>query len=502
MGAGSRKIMNNTEPPNRISRISLFRNWISLCGLVIAMGSFFSFVLLFAMDAASHSSNPYVGILTFVVAPTFLILGLFLMAVGWVLARRKVFKSAPSRVPHLLEIDLSRPRDRRGLVAFVLGAALFLLLSAIGSYRTYHFSESVQFCGQTCHEPMKPEFTTYQHSPHAKVECTACHVGPGVTSFVQAKLNGVRQLVGTLRNNFSRPIESPRNLRPAQVICEQCHWSKKYIGDLERTYTHFLSDETNTVTTVRMLLKVGGGDPTHGPVGGIHWHMNIANTVEYITTNGNRQVIPWVRLTDANGKVTEFKTDSFKDDPAKYQIRKVDCMDCHNRPAHQFRAPQDAVDLAMSLGRIDPTIPMIKSNLVDILTKTNTTEVLALKSIDSLLRTRYPAQARIDTVIKEAQQIYTNNFFPEMKADWRVYPDNIGHMNSAGCFRCHDGLHKSTDGKRKIEASDCNSCHVILAQGSGANLAQLNPVGIKFTHPDSSSDGDKANCIDCHAASQ
>lgn len=480
--------------------MSLFRNWISLSGLVIALGSFFSFLLLFAMDAMQQSRNPYLGILTFVVAPAFLILGLILTGVGWLLARRRLAKSTRDMVPPLLGIDMARPRDRRLLTAFVLGAAVFLLLSAMGSYRTYHFSESVQFCGQTCHQPMKPEFTTYQHSPHAKVECTACHVGPGVTSFVQAKLNGVRQLVGTISGNYSRPIESPRNLRPAQVICEQCHWPQKYVGNLDRTYTHFLSDETNTPVTIRMLLKVGGGDPTHGPMGGIHWHMNLANKVEYITTNGNRQVIPWVRLTDDQGKVTEFRTESFKGDPASFSIRRIDCMDCHNRPAHQFRSPQDAVDLAMSLGRIDATIPLLKSNLVDVLTKTNATEAEALRNIESLLRARYAKESRIDGVIKVAQQIYSDNFFPEMKADWRAYPDNIGHMNFPGCFRCHDGQHKTADGKRKIEASDCNSCHLILAQGTGVQIAQLAPSGKKFVHPDASSEGDQPNCTDCHSS--
>ncbi len=490
----------NNDLPKSFSRFSLFRNWISLSGLVVAIGSFFSFLLLFAIDLTGRVSNPYLGILTFVVAPGFLITGLFLTALGWFIQHRKLIKSAPGIAPRLLLIDLSRDRDRRHLIIFTVLATVFLLFSAIGSYRTYHFAESVQFCGQTCHTPMKPEYTTYLHSPHARVECTACHVGPGVASFVQAKMNGVRQLYGVVCNQYSHPIETPKHLRPAQVICEQCHWPQKYVGNLDRTFTHFLSDETNTPAAIRLVLKVGGGDPTHGPVGGIHWHMNLANKVEYIATNDNRQAIPWVRLTDAQGKVTVFKTDSFKDDPAKYTLRTMECLDCHNRPAHHFQPPNESVDLAMALGKIDPSIPLIKSNLVAFLIQTNATEAEGLQKISSLLRARYPKDPRLDAVIAEANQIYQNNFFPEMKADWRAYPNNIGHKYWPGCFRCHDGRHKTEDGKRKIEASDCNSCHTILAQGAGAQLAQLKTDGHKFAHPDSSSEGTDPDCFTCHAS--
>jgi hypothetical protein len=376
------------------------------------------------------------------------------------------------------------------------------LLSAFGSYRTFHFAESTTFCGQVCHTPMQPEHVTYLSSPHARVACTACHVGPGVTSFIKAKLNGVHQLQATLRNNYHRPIIAPRAKRPSQMICAQCHWPQKYIGDVERIYTHYLPDETNSPTTVRMLLKVGGGDPTHGPVGGIHWHMNLNNKVEFIATNENNQVIPWVRLTDAQGKVTEFKTASFKGDPTQFPIQKMDCLDCHNRPAHQFHSPAEAVDVAMALGHIDPAIPSIKANLVEALTQTNQTTAEGIQKIASVLQTKYPKESRLPAVIAKAQQIYTNNFFPEMKADWRVYPNNIGHMGWPGCFRCHDGLHKTADGKRQIEASNCNSCHIILAQGSGGQLTQLHAQGLKFAHPDTSSDGDQPNCMDCHAVSQ
>ncbi len=478
---------------------STFRNWISLAGLVVAMGSFFSFLLLFAIDMFSKDSSPYLGILTFIVAPSFLVFGLFLIAVGWYFQKRQARGGKVGAIPSI-SIDFARPEDRRNFAIFLVCAVVFLLFSAIGSYHTYHFAESLAFCGQTCHEPMKPEYVTYLNSPHARVGCTECHVGPGAVSFVKAKLNGVNQLVQTLGNSYDRPIKPPHNMRPAEETCGECHWPKKFIGSKDKTYTHYLSDETNTVNTVRMLINVGGGDPTHGPVGGIHWHMNLSSKVEYIATDEKKQVIPWVRLTDAQGKVTEFRSSDFKDDPSKFHVRTMDCLDCHNRPAHHLRSAGDSVDLAMSLGKIDASIPLIKSNLVAILSYTNKTEGEAMQYIADTLKKAYPKEKSVEKVIAETQQIYRNSIFPEMKADWRSYPDNIGHKLWAGCFRCHDGKHKAADGKRKIEASGCNDCHSIIAQGSGDDLKKFSSEGLKFVHPDASSEGQDNDCTTCHSS--
>jgi nitrate/TMAO reductase-like tetraheme cytochrome c subunit len=286
-----------------------------------------------------------------------------------------------------------------------------------------------------------------------------------------------------------------KNLRPAQETCEECHWPKKFVGNLERTYTSFLSDETNTVFTVRMLMKVGGGDPTHGPVGGIHWHMNVGNKIEYFASDASRQKIPWVRMTDAQGVVTLFRSPKFTNEVSEASIRQMDCMDCHNRPAHRYETPNSAVNLAMSLEKIDRTLPYIKTNALFALTRNYTNEEQALRGIATFLASRYPQDARVKPAIDYVQQIYRDNFFPEMKATWAAYPDNIGHKDWPGCFRCHDGLHKTFDSKSSIKANDCNACHTILAQGNGKELETLSPAGIKFKHPGDEVDG---ACNDCH----
>jgi hypothetical protein len=167
------------------------------------------------------------------------------------------------------------------------------------------------------------------------------------------------------------------------------------VGDLDRTYNYFLGDKTNTPFSVRLLLKVGGGDPTHGPVGGIHWHMSISNRIEYIAIDEPRQKIPWVRLTDPAGQATVFREATFTNDITGYEIRRMDCIDCHNRPAHRYSSPDDAVDLAIALGHLDRGLPYIKTNAVYALTRPYGSETEARGGIATFLDNRYSDDPRI-----------------------------------------------------------------------------------------------------------
>ena len=485
--------MNSENTSAKKTRLSLFRNWISFIGAVVALGALFSFLLLFTLDAIAKFSNPYVSLLTYMVVPAFLISGIALGFLGAFWERRR---RARGTGPTSLQIDLSKPRDRRVLVTFITGSIVFLLLSAIGSYNAFNFTESVTFCGETCHKVMKPELVTHDHGPHARVACVECHVGKGVSWFVKSKISGSYQLYSVAFNKYPRPIGTPiKNLRPARDTCEECHWPQSFVGNLDRTFNYFQSDASNSPYSIRLLLKIGGSDPKHGPVGGIHWHNLPGNKVEYVATDEARQKIPWVRVTEANGTVTVFKTARFTNDVSKMEMRTMDCMDCHNRPSHRYLSPEKAVNQAMALNRIDPNIPWIKTNAMYVLTGKYQTEAEATNAIAKVLTTKYPGDARAAAAIPVVQQIYSENFFPEMKASWVSYPDNVGHMIFPGCFRCHDGQHKTEDRKTTIKANDCNTCHTILAQGAGVELNQLAPAGQKFNHPGGDYDG---SCIDCH----
>jgi nitrate/TMAO reductase-like tetraheme cytochrome c subunit len=490
--------MEPAPSSGRFQRLTavFYRNWVSLAGFVLSVAAAFAFVLLFAVDLVAHGANPYMGILAYIAAPGFFFAGMGFVLLGWWLHRRQLRRGS-GPVPALsVAIDLSRPDHRRHLVFFMSGAVVFLLLTAFGSYQTYHFTESVTFCGQTCHTVMEPEFATYQHSAHARVACVDCHIGAGATWYVKSKLSGARQVWATLAGVYERPIPTPvANLRPAQDTCEQCHWPEKFSGDRVKTYDHFLAEDANTPFTVKLELRVGGGNPANGPVGGIHWHMSVANKVEYIATDAQRQNIPWVRVTGPQEAVRIYATKEYRETPPAGEIRRMDCIDCHNRPAHIYKTPNFLVEQAMALGRIDRSLPNLKTTGVAALTADYATVDEAMAGIGAAMRAAYPGHASLPGTIEELRRIYRVNFFPAMQARWDRYPDNIGHKDWPGCFRCHDDQHATADGRRKIKASDCNACHLFLAQGSGPSLEAIVPAGMKFDHPAGEVDG---GCADCH----
>jgi nitrate/TMAO reductase-like tetraheme cytochrome c subunit len=478
---------------------SSFNNWISAVGAIVATGALFSFAFLVWMDFSQREKNPYLGILTYLIAPAFLIAGIFLVLLGAWMQRRYAIKHA-SR-PDRWQLDFGDPRQRRVLASFAVGGVLFLMLSAFGSYQTYHYSESNEFCGQVCHDAMNPEFVTYKRGSHARVDCVECHIGSGAEWFLKAKINGTHQVLAYTLDNYKRPIATPlTNLRPAQDICERCHWPEKFHGNVEMNFEHFLSDKGNTPYTVRMLMHVNKSSPG-APLGGIHWHVSDTERVEYYADDEQRQNIPWTRVTNLkDGTSRVFRTEEFKGDPPPDKIRVMDCMDCHNRPAHVFPTANDAVEKAMASGTLTLKLPNIKRVAVQALTqKEITTGAEAPQKIADFFRAKYNDRAyapELPAAIATVQQIFATSIFPERKADWRVYPNNIGHKDWLGCFRCHDDKHKTAQGQT-VRSSDCHSCHTILAQGKGEDLQMLSAKGLEFKHPSGDLDPE-LTCADCH----
>ncbi|WP_404425149.1 NapC/NirT family cytochrome c [Nibricoccus sp. IMCC34717] len=488
----------DATPPRREK--SHFNNWITAIGAVIALGSLFSFALLAWVDYTQHQKNPYLGIFTYLVAPAFLILGLVLVFFGAWAQRRWAIKHALTQ-PDRWRLDFNNRHQRRILWGFGAGAVVFLLLSVFGSYKTYQYAESVEFCGQVCHRAMNPEFVTYQRGSHARVDCVECHVGDGAEWFVKAKINGTHQLIAYSLDNYKRPIETPlKNLRPAQEICEQCHWPEKFHGNVEMNFQHFLSDKKNTPYTARMLLHVNKS-AVGSPPGGIHWHVNENERVEYYATDEKRQVIPWMRVTNLrDGSARVFKTLDFTGEPPADKVRVMDCMDCHNRPAHLFPTANDSIERALATGKLTRLLPNIKRVAVDALMKAAGGQASEAKfAISQVFEKAYqdPAFASLrDEAASEVTRVFGVTVFPERKADWRVYPNNIGHKDWAGCFRCHDNQHRSESGQA-VRSSDCSSCHTLLAQGAGESLETLSAKGLEFDHPGGGYD-DTLTCAECH----
>ncbi|GAB4338613.1 MAG: NapC/NirT family cytochrome c [Candidatus Abyssubacteria bacterium] len=499
--------MTSTPQPEKLQK-PLLQNRISIAGLLIAGASLFLILFFLVIDFIGGGRSIYTGIVAYMVLPVFLVGGIAIIIAGVLLERHRRHLEHPEHLPLFPVLDLNDPNKRRTLLWVVSAIALFLLLSAVGSYRAYHFSDSVAFCGETCHQVMKPEFTAYRNSPHARVACVDCHIGPGAGWFVRSKLSGMYQVYATAFDLYPRPIPTPiKNLRPSKETCEQCHWPKQFYGAVQQENFHFLPDEQNTPWHITMLIKVGGGDPTFGRVGGIHWHMSIENQIEYIATDKQRQEIAWIRKTDENGTVTIYESteNPLPNPPESYETRLMDCIDCHDRPTHIFKSPSRAVNLALQTRRIDPGLPYIKAKGVELLAKEYTTTNEALRTIADELqayyKTEYPEvyelkQLQIKQAVDELENIYKNNFFPEMNVRWDTYPDNIGHLIWRGCYRCHDGNHVSAGGQ--MISRECDSCHSIISQGTGEETA-TSLAGLEFKHPvDIGEAWREMPCYECH----
>jgi len=486
---------------------TLFRNPVSLAGAALAVVALANILFLFLIDLTLEKPSPYVGILAYMVGPAFLILGLAAIPVGVWWDRRRRRATRPGEPVRYLSVDLNDPTQRGAFAFFASFVIVFVLLSVVGSYRAYEFTDSVSFCGQLCHSVMSPEFTAYQLSPHARVACVECHVGSGATWYVKSKLSGARQVFATILNTYPRPIPTPvHDLRPAAQTCEQCHWPKKFYGAQLKVFTHYASDEKNTPRQIQMLIKTGGGDPATGAPAGIHWHMNIANEITYVS-DAERQVIPYVRIKDMQGRVAEYYAQDAKmskEELAKAPKRRMDCVDCHNRPTHIYVPPDAAVDQSITAHRLDVTLPYLKQQAVAALTgKYDTTDAAMqgiAKEFHGFYESKYPELAKtkeleIRNAIDELQRIYRSTTFPEMKLNWQTHPNNIGHFYFSGCFRCHDGQHVSTDGK--VISKECNTCHTVLQQQeSGVSI--MAEQKLEFKHPVDLGDLTQVSCSDCH----
>jgi nitrate/TMAO reductase-like tetraheme cytochrome c subunit len=451
--------------------VRLIRSPISVIGMMLTTMSAVLFLVVFLADLFGLHSNPYIGIVFFLVLPGMFLLGLGLIPLGaWLERRRRRAGRPPSEV-HWPRIDFNDPLARRtAVIIFTLSLANVIIVS-LAAYRGIEYMDSVPFCGQVCHTVMKPEFVAYQDGPHSRVACVQCHIGSGASWFARSKISGTRQLFAVTLKTYSRPIPSPvQNLRPARDTCEQCHWPEKFHGDVVRQVREYGDDEKNTESLTTLKVHVGGGpDPTQSTVG-IHWHANIANEIDYITTDDKRQVIPYVRLKDRAGNVTEFTADGTTPEQlAKGERRRMDCMDCHNRPSHQIAASSErAVDAAIASGDIPRTLPFVRREAVKLLKASYPSETAAGETISRSLRDFYRTQHQetymgkrqdVEKAVVTAQRIFSRNVFPEMNVQFGTYANNIGHMDFPGCFRCHDDSHKSKDGKKISQ--DCDTCHSI-----------------------------------------
>lgn len=453
--------------------VYLGHNPLTLTGAVLTTSSAIILLGFWLRELVAETPvHPYAGIVFYLILPSVFVAGLLVMPVGALWRRYRLI--AKGELPAVYpQIDFSKPILRRAF-AWVSGLTVMnVAILGMASYRGVEYMDSVQFCGQTCHSVMAPEFSAYQNSPHLRVACVQCHIGPGAPWFVRSKLSGVRQVFAVTFKTYSRPIPSPvKHLRPARETCEQCHWPQKFTGDKLQWRTKFTEDEKNTPLTTVLVMKIGGRS-YQGAVGIHGRHLDTSERISYVSIDGRRQVIPRVTYLDDNGKSVEFNSSDVKAAPeqlAQGEHRRMDCLDCHNRPTHAFQMPERAVDQEMAAGRISPRLPYVKKRAVELLraeyADRETARQRIVVSLTEFYRTSYPDvyrehRALVEAAASQVAGIYLRNVFPEMKLTWGTHPNNLGHEDFLGCFRCHDGNHASADGR--MITNDCGACHTILA---------------------------------------
>lgn len=424
-----------------------------------------------------------------------------------------------------ITVDLSRRDHRRNVFIATLILVVIGLGMAVGGVKAFNYSESTPFCGKVCHS-MYPQNVLHDLSPHANVECSKCHVGPGAMAFVQSKIDGTRQLIGEITDNYSRPIPSPvHNLRPARETCETCHSPSSFKDNIIKIIRGYESDEANTPLETTLILKMGGWNPNTGVSKGIHWH--IGSPVYYIPLDDQRQDIAWVGVEQPDGTLKEFYSRDLLGMGQKAfvekareegKIRTLDCIDCHNRTAHYIPYPEQAVDKAITDGLISRDLPSIRKNAVEILNAEYTSQDEAYAAIDQLAETYDQASGadpdQVTQAIDALKGLYNNTNFPDMNLDWKSNPNNERHTPTLGCFRCHDGNHVSmnADGSEETISSQCNLCHTVPIVGKGNELVVEAPVIVgdpPDSHKDFSwtishrdiTDFEKQECYNCHGQS-
>ena len=442
--------------------VILTSHWISMAGVAFVTLAGFSWLFLLPANIRGHVGNPYIGLLAFVAIPAIFFGGLALIPIGIALGRRRVTTSFDA-------VTDRKSAWRRAGIFFAIMTLANLVIGSQLTYRAVEHMETPQFCGQSCHV-MKPEFTAHLLPPHQGVTCASCHIAPGATGWIKAKMAGTNQLIEVAFNTFPRPLESgleSNKLVSSSDTCEQCHARERFIGPRLRILSKFKDDEANTRTETVLMMLMGGGS-----LGGIHGaHLGPGVHIRYAASDKKRQTIPWVEYsnTSLGVKRTYLAGSANPELVRSLPTFDMQCVDCHNRAAHSFELPEHAVDRAMVTGRIAVGLPFIKKTAVELL-KANSSEDEAAQKIAAGLNGFYQQKygeiwAKRSNDIQQAGQtlaaIYRSNVFPDLKVTWGTYANNLGHTDDPGCFRCHDDSHSTAE--KKTITQDCGMCHQALA---------------------------------------
>ncbi len=448
-------------------------NKIGKAGVVLTTSSFFTFIFLELLRISGMLQNAYIGLITYLTLPTLFVIGLILIPIGWFRYKKQLKADLLDVAKERFGEDSIR-RSKLGapiVRTIIILSLVNILFLTMASMRGLAFMDEPEFCGTACHSVMNPEWTTYQSSPHSNVKCVSCHVGEGVDALVSSKLNGAWQMVSLAFNLYERPIPTPvHQLRPAKETCEKCHWPEKFYGSKLKSFVHYKSDSNSTPVYNTLLLKIDSGSDVGE---GIHWHASNGNSIKYASVNDEREEIIWVEYQKSDGTSKKFVNKELAGDTRFEKVRQMDCVDCHNRPAHIYQDPSTAIDEKIKKGLINKDIPFVKkaaySAISGIFTDSESAQRLIEDGFKKFYKKNYPDvlikyAVDIDNAVKELQAIYSRNIHFNMNINWNPYPNFIGHKDNGGCFRCHNNDMVAEDGSHI--KTDCTTCHSILADES------------------------------------
>jgi nitrate/TMAO reductase-like tetraheme cytochrome c subunit len=487
--------------------VGLVRNPISLLGAILAALGLGGLVFVLAIEFLQVRPSPYIGAFAFMVLPVVMVGGLLVIPAGmlWEARRRAAAARRGEGLPPALQIDFGKPSHLRGVFFFGVSTIVILAVLGASAFRTVEFMDSPTFCGKICHKVMAPQYETYKAGPHAQVACTTCHIGPGASWYVQSKLSGTRQVLAVLTSSYPEPIPAPiENLRPARDTCEECHWRERTYGLRLRVFRHYIADEKNTLQIFPLAFRVGtGGDEPRG----VHWHTSAK--VWYQPATEDRQVMAWVGVEENGQIVKEYENPDVGEDSPKLPRRLMDCVDCHNRAAHDIPSPAKLIDDGLASGRLDSNLPYLKREALRLLkadeANPDARQLQALwtdewfQQLATFYEQNYPevAQEKAESIrqaIQELKRISGEVIYPDMNTTWRTYPQNNGHVaaekGDAGCFRCHGALVEVSTGTTlpgaKMGQTGCVDCHKLgepLEQPvEGAGHSVEPEMGCNFCH--------------------
>lgn len=476
---------------------------VSLLGLTVTGVGFAASLIALVTELTGEESTAYQGLLTFVLYPGIAITGLFITSIGVLLERRRSRKLSAASEEWHPSLDIAQRRGRVALWALGCFVLAFAGSSVVGAYHAYEFTESKSFCGSICHVAMEPQFVAHQSSPHAKIDCVRCHVGPGVSGYVSAKFSGMRQLKQVLLDTVPRPIRAgEEKIAIVSEACEECHRPDLLPDSQLDTSVRYGFDLASTERSLRLLFR-----RTRDPLQGTHWHSGLE--ISFRAEGARAERIPWVRVRRSDGSETVYERATGHGPgggPELGEEREMSCIDCHSRPAHRFEPPENAVDIAIARGEIDRSLPSIKKIAVAALSRDH--GGLGTDGVEGFVKEQYRTSfdgrvlAREETLgeaIASIRRIYSRSVFPEMQVDWTTHPDHVGHRGSPGCFRCHGGQHTSADGRTL--PSECATCHEFFEKArDSADLTAIPADGSSF-HPFRNENHPVHECWTCHSES-